>query len=107
MITGEDPLLAALADATQRKRQADHEIRLLLAYAQEISTPCPYQLADLAHAAGMPLSAIGTAYTQQDIVYAAHLRITGWDGPNLAWATGISSLLTEHELARERHGTTA
>jgi hypothetical protein len=105
MTTRDDPLLAALADAAWRKRQADHQIRLLLAYAQEISEPCPYRLADLANAAGMPLSGISTAYTQQDIIYAAHLRMSDQDGPNLHWVIAISSLLTEDELGREYHPT--
>jgi hypothetical protein len=101
MTIWEDPLLAALADAAQRKRQADHEIRLLLAFAREISEPCPYRLADLANAAGMPISGIPAAYTQQDIIYADHLRMSDQDGPNLHWVTAISALLTEDELGRE------
>ena len=38
-MTAEDPLLAALADAGQRKQRADHDIRLLLAYAREHVQP--------------------------------------------------------------------
>lgn len=66
-----DPLLAALADAHQRKNQADRDIRLLLAYAREHITPRPYRLADLATAAGMSISGVRTCYTQADIEQAA------------------------------------
>jgi hypothetical protein len=69
----EDPLLAALADSAQRKRRADQQIRLLLAYAREHTRPRPYRPADLAHAAGMSISGIRTAYTQADIDHAARL----------------------------------
>ena len=66
-----DPLLAALADARQRKAQAHRDIRLLLAYAREHVTPRPYRLADLADAAGISLSGVRTAYDQSDIDHAA------------------------------------
>ena len=72
-MTAEDPLLAALADAAQRKQRADHDIRLLLAYAREHVQPRPYRLADLAQAAGMSVSGIRTAYTKADIEQAARL----------------------------------
>jgi hypothetical protein len=62
-----DVLLAALADARQRKHQAAQDIRLLLAYAREFAFPRPYRLADLAEAAGMSTSGIRTAYTPADI----------------------------------------
>jgi hypothetical protein len=62
-----DVLLAALADARQRKEQAAQDMRLLLAYAREFATPRPYRLADLAEAAGMSISGIRTAYTPGDI----------------------------------------
>ena len=62
-----DVLLAALADARQRKQQAAQDIRLLLAYAREFATPRPYRLADLAEASGMSISGIRTAYTPADI----------------------------------------
>ena len=39
MTTEDDPLLAALADAAQRKQRADRDIRLLLAYAREHVQP--------------------------------------------------------------------
>jgi hypothetical protein len=71
-----DPLLAALADARWRKEQAAADMRLLLAYAREITTPRPYRLADLAHAAGMSISGVRTAYTDADVQHAAGLTST-------------------------------
>jgi hypothetical protein len=71
-VTG-DPLLAALADARHRKEQADKDIRLLLVYAREIAAPRPYRLVDLAHAAGMSISGVRTAYTSGDIQEVASL----------------------------------
>ena len=68
-----DPLLAALADAAQHKHRADHQIRLLLAYARELTQPRPYRLADLADAAGMSISGIRAAYTPGDVQHAARL----------------------------------
>ena len=47
-----DPVLAALHDARDRRDQADRDIRILLAYARELTSPRPYRLADLAAAAG-------------------------------------------------------
>jgi AraC-like DNA-binding protein len=73
MTTQEDPLLAALASARKRKEQANRDIRLLLAYARELSMPRPYRLADLADAAGLSISGVRTAYTQADIEHAARL----------------------------------
>jgi hypothetical protein len=68
-----DPLLAALAEARQRREQAAADMRLLLAYAREIVAPRPYRLADLAQAAGMSISGIRSAYTRDDIEHAALL----------------------------------
>jgi hypothetical protein len=67
MASTADALLAALAGTRRRKEQADRDMRLLLAYAREIAAPRPYRLADLAHAAGMSISGVRTAYTHTDI----------------------------------------
>ena len=75
----EDALLAALADARQRKDQAARDMRLLLAYARELVTPRPYRLADLAQAAGMSISGVRVAYTQADVQQVMQL-ISGIDG---------------------------
>jgi hypothetical protein len=103
-MTAEDPLLAALADAAKRKEQANHQIRLLLAYAREHVQPRPYRLADLAQAVGMSLSGIRTAYTKADIEQAA--RLTGGARSRHLLAVIVSLLVNSHP-ARERHGTAA
>jgi hypothetical protein len=104
VMTAEDPLLAALADAVQRKQRADHDIRLLLAYAREHVRPRPYRLADLADAAGMSNSGIRTAYTQADIEHAA--RLTGGTRSRHLLAV-ITSLLISGRNAPEHHSTAA
>jgi hypothetical protein len=104
MTAQDDPLLAALADAAQRKQRADRDIRLLLAYAREQVQPRPYRLADLADAAGMSISGVPTAYTQADIDHAAALT-SGARGRHLL--TVITSLLIGGRNAPEHHGTAA
>jgi hypothetical protein len=99
-MTAEDPLIAALADARQRKQRADHDIRLLLAYAREHVQPRPYRLADLAQAAGMSTSGVRTAYTQADIEQAA--RLTGGSRGRHLLAV-ITSLLVSRRNASEQH----
>jgi hypothetical protein len=100
VMTPEDPLLAALIDARERKQRADHDMRLLLAYAREHVQPRPYRLADLADAAGMSISGIRTAYTQADIEHAA--RLTGGARSRHLLAV-IVSLLVNGRPAREHH----
>jgi hypothetical protein len=97
-----DPLLAALAEAARRKQRANHDMRLLLAYAREHTQPRPYRLADLAKAAGMSLSGIRTAYTKADTEEAARLT-GGTRGRHLL--TVIISLLAGRQAtpARGRH----
>ena len=95
-----DPLLAALADAAQRKQQADRDLRLLLAYAREHTKPRPYRLADLADAAGMSISGVRVAYTPADIEQAA--RLTG-GARSSHLAAVIVSLLTSGRSAREHY----
>jgi hypothetical protein len=99
-----DPLLAALADAAQRRQRADHDMRLLLAYAREHTQPRPYRLADLAKAAGMSVSGIRTAYTQADTQEAA--RLTGGSRGRHLLAV-ITSLLIGGRNGPEHHGTAA
>ncbi len=83
-----DVLLTALADARQRRDQADRDIRLLLAYAREVVTPRPYRLADLASAAGMSISGVRTAYTTADVDH-------------------VTALLAARDAAAHEHGTPA
>jgi hypothetical protein len=104
MTTQEDPLLAALADAAQRKQRADRDIRLLLAYARELVQPRPYRLADLAEAAGMSISGVRTGYTQADTDHAA--AVTGGARGRHLLAV-ITSLLIGGRNAREHSGTAA
>ena len=68
-----DPLLAAIERARDRKNEAHCEIRILLAYARELTAPRPYRLTDLAYAAGMSISGVRTAYTGHDVTAAAIL----------------------------------
>ena len=102
VMTAEDPLLAALIDARERRQRADHDLRLLLAYAREHVQPRPYRLADLAQAAGMSISGVRTAYTQADTEHAA--RLTGGARGRHLLAV-ITSLLVNRQAApvRERH----
>jgi len=83
-----DVLLTALADARQRRDQADRDIRLLITYGRELAAPRPYRLADLAVAAGMSISGVRTAYTTADIDH-------------------IISLLAAAYVAAREHGTPA
>jgi AraC-like DNA-binding protein len=83
-MTDHDPLLKALEEARNHKDQADHAIRILLAYAREL-TPRPYRLADLATAAGMSISGVRTAYTRRDVENARQMiapRETAHQGHN-------------------------
>jgi hypothetical protein len=97
-----DPLLAALADAVQRKQQAAKDLRLLLAYAREIVTPRPYRLADLAQAAGISISGVRTAYTDADIQQAARLA-SGCHQRHVEAAVTCLLANPQEIPARERH----
>jgi hypothetical protein len=91
----DDAVLAALADARRRKDQAVRDIRLLLAYAREISTPRPYRLADLAQAAGLSISGIRIAYTASDIQHARQLICDGLGcGYHRHTEAAVTALLT-------------
>ena len=79
-------------------------MRVLLAFAREITAPRPYRLADLAQAAGMSISGIRTAYTQADIDHAA--RLTGGARSRHLLAV-VTSLLLGGRNAPENHGTAA
>jgi hypothetical protein len=83
-----DVLLAALAEARQRRDQADRDIRLLLAYGREVASPRPYRLADLAEAAGMSISGVRIAYTSADV-------------------DQVTTLLAAKFVAAREHGTPA
>ena len=95
-----DPLLAALAEARQRRDRAAADRRLLLACAREIAAPRPCRLAGLAQAAGMSISGIRTAYTRDDIDHAALLP---GGAARRQLQAAITILLTDgqHAAARE------
>jgi hypothetical protein len=76
----EDPVLAALKEARNRRDQADHDIRVLLAYARELARPRPYRLTDLAAAAGMSISGVRVACTRQHIETARHILCAAGNG---------------------------
>ena len=91
----EDALLAALADARRRKDQAARDMRLLLAFAREITTPRPYRLADLAQAAGMSISGVRLAYTASDVQHAGQLIHDGLGcGYHRHTEAAVTALLT-------------
>jgi hypothetical protein len=97
-----DPLLAALAQARQRRDTADRDMRVLLAFAREITVPRPYRLADLAQAAGMSISGIRAAYTRGDVQHTAWLL----DGTPLRHLqAAVTTLLADgqHPAVREPH----
>jgi hypothetical protein len=96
----EDALLAALADARRRKDQAARDMRLLLAFAREITTPRPYRLADLAQATGLSISGIRIAYTDCDIQHARQL-IAG--SPGGGYRQHIEAAVTTLLAAQARH----
>lgn len=70
---GEDPLLTSLTRARDRMLAAEHDLRLLIAYAREFTEPRPYRLEDLARAAGMSISGIRTAYDDNEIDQVASI----------------------------------
>jgi len=100
-----DALLTALKDARRRKDDSDHDIRILLAYAREITAPRLYRLADLAQAAGISVSGVRTAYTSDDTTDAARLLAldTGTPGPDQQHIAAAVSTLTQGR--RQRTGT--
>lgn len=70
---GDDPLLLSLARARDRMLDAEHDLRLLIAYAREFTEPRPYRLEDLARAAGMSVSGIRTAYDDEEITQVSEM----------------------------------
>jgi hypothetical protein len=62
-----DPLLAELAACRAQMLHLERTMRLLIAYAREYVRPQPYQLKDLAQAAGMSISGVRIAYDEDEI----------------------------------------
>ena len=100
-----DALLTALKDARRRKQEADHDIRVLLAYARELTAPRPYRLADLAKAAGTSISGVRTAYTSDDTTDATRLLAlhTGTPGPDRQHIAAAVGTLTQGCRQQNRH----
>ena len=71
---GPDPVLTAIADMRCRRADAEQRLRPLIAYAREVIRPRGCRLADLAVAAGMSVSGVRIAYSQQDI-QVVHQRL--------------------------------
>ncbi len=67
----EDPLLVAISEACMRRRQADQELRLLLAFGREFVRPRPYELTVLAEAGGLSASGAKTAYKRAHVAEVA------------------------------------
>lgn len=70
-----DPVLDEIAGARREVLEAEHRLRLLLAYAREFVGPRPYTLAELARFASMSISGVRTAYSNTEVVEVA--RRTG------------------------------
>ncbi|MEU7906330.1 hypothetical protein [Actinoplanes sp. NPDC049118] len=70
-----DALLAELEACRAQIDEAEHRMRLLLAYGREFVRPQPYQLKDLARAADISVSGVRIAYGEDEITEAA--QVTG------------------------------
>jgi hypothetical protein len=62
-----DPLLDLLAEYRGRMLNLERQMRLLIAYAREFVRPQPYQLKELALAAGLSISGVRIAYDEDEI----------------------------------------
>jgi hypothetical protein len=78
-----DPLLDQIRNCREQMLAAEHRMRLLVAYAREFVRPQPYQLRELAHAAGLSISGVRIAYDLDEVEEVA--QRTG-DKPRRAWA---------------------
>jgi ElaB/YqjD/DUF883 family membrane-anchored ribosome-binding protein len=62
-----DPLLAEIDACRDEMLRLERTMRLLIAYAREYVRPHPYQLKDLARAAGMSISGVRIAYDEDEV----------------------------------------
>jgi hypothetical protein len=62
-----DPVLETIDDCRATIDAAEHRLHLLLAYGREFVRPQPYQLKDLARAAGLSISGVRIAYDQDEV----------------------------------------
>jgi hypothetical protein len=70
---GIDPLLSTLADLHEQRLQLEEDMRLLMAYGRCFTRPRPYKLIDLARAAGLSISGVRIAFTDDEITQAAEI----------------------------------
>jgi hypothetical protein len=77
-----DPLLEEVAQCRAEMLAAEQRMRRLLAYAREFVRPQPYQLKELAHAAGLSISGVRIAYDEDEVRDVSGL--TG-DKPRRPW----------------------
>ncbi|MFK0250317.1 hypothetical protein ACIQUM_36910 [Amycolatopsis azurea] len=68
---GFDPLLSEIAAARREVRAAEARMRTLVAYGREFIKPQPYQLKELAAAAGMSISGTRSFYTVEEVAAVA------------------------------------
>jgi hypothetical protein len=68
-----DPLLGQIQAARAAMLAAERRLRLLIAYGREFVGHRPYRLEDLAHAAGMSISGVRTAYDDDEVADVAAL----------------------------------
>jgi hypothetical protein len=70
---GVDPLLSTLAHLHEERLQLEAAMRLLMAYGRCFTHPRPYKLIDLARAAGLSISGVRIAFTDEEITQAAEI----------------------------------
>ena len=70
---GIDPLLSTLARLHDQRLQLEADMRLLMAYGRCFTSPRPYKLVDLARAAGLSISGVRIAFTNDEITQAAEI----------------------------------
>jgi hypothetical protein len=70
---GIDPLLSTLAHLHEHRLQLEADMRLLMAYGRCFTRPRPYKLIDLARAAGLSISGVRIAFTDDEITQAAEI----------------------------------
>ena len=70
---GIDPLLSTLRGLAAERLQLEANMRLLMAYGRRFTSPRPYKLIDLARAAGLSISGVRIAFTDDEIYQAAEI----------------------------------
>jgi hypothetical protein len=81
---GSDPLLLTLARLHEHRLELEADMRLLMAYGRCFTLPRPYKLIDLARAAGLSISGVRIAFSDDELTQAAeilHRPPVSDDGP--------------------------